>query len=114
MKKFFLLLIALFLISPISSQGATVLVRMTAQNTFDPADITINVGDTVTWTNVFATRHDSVSSDGLWASPLLGFRGTFSFTFNNPGTFGYFCTPHIDVGMFGTVRVSGGTQNNPP
>ena len=33
---------------------------------------------------------------------------TFSFTFDEPGTYTYFCGPHEDQGMVGTVTVTGG------
>lgn len=40
-----------------------------------------------------------------------GTDGTFSFTFEEPGTYEYFCGPHEDVGMVGTVTVTGGTAS---
>lgn len=33
---------------------------------------------------------------------------SFSFTFEEPGTCDYFCIPHEQVGMVGTVTVAGG------
>ena len=65
---------------------------------------TINVGDTVTW--VWASGgHSTTSADGLWDSGVLS-GGSFSHTFNSPGTFNYFCTPHRTFGMTGTVVVN--------
>src|SRR4051794_4358169 len=107
MKKLLVLLVCL--LAQFSSHAATTIVQMTRFNTFVPPDITINVGDTVLWTNTFSVAHDTVAFDGTWASPLLGRGQTFSFTFTRAGTFDYFCTPHLDVGMVGVVRVQGGT-----
>jgi hypothetical protein len=42
-----------------------------------------------------------------------GSGGTFSFTFEEPGTYDYFCIPHEEMGMVGSVTVSGGTTASP-
>ena len=39
-----------------------------------------------------------------------GAEGSVSYTFEEPGTYSYFCGPHEDQGMVGTVTVSGGTE----
>ena len=36
-----------------------------------------------------------------------GSDGTFSFTFEEPGTYDYFCIPHEKMGMVGSVTVTG-------
>jgi plastocyanin len=73
-------------------------------NFYDPASLTINVGDTVVWT--WAGNMHSVTSDsGEW--PNTGLQGagfTFNHTFNNSGSFDYHCTHH--PGMRGTIVVS--------
>ncbi len=97
-----------------AAQAETHFVRMlNGPFRFDPANLTVNVGDTVIWTNRVTTLHDTVS-EGVWASPLFGFRGSFSFTFNvPPKTYNYVCTPHVDAGMIGTITVAG-PPNGPP
>src|SRR4051812_35995413 len=99
MKKFCLVL--LFALAQIGADAATTLVRMTRFNTFDPQNITINVGDTVVWTNTVTVQHDTVAFDGTWQSPLLNRGQVFSFTFTKAGSFDYFCTPHLSIGMVG-------------
>jgi plastocyanin len=84
---------------------------------FDPGVINVNVGDTVEWENKGAVSHTSTSgsgcsSDGKWDSGLIAPGGTFQFTFNQSGTFPYFCTPHCAMGMVGSVVVNG--QQPPP
>lgn len=71
--------------------------------------VEINVGETVTWTNQDATRHTVTS--GLDGEPDGRFEVTFaergdtaSVTFDEPGEYHYFCTPHNF--MTGTVVVT--------
>ena len=65
-------------------------------------DITIPVGTTVDWTNRDSAPHTTTSgipSDptGVWDSPFLSQEDSFPFTFNEEGTFQYFCRVHPDV-----------------
>jgi plastocyanin len=78
-------------------------------NFFDPAQVTVEPGTTVTWVQSGDNGHTTTSYDGLWDSGLLagGSDQTFSFTFDDPGTYDYYCIPHEDLGMVGTVTVSG-------
>jgi len=81
---------------------------------FLPKDIVVPIGTTVIWTNESSLPHDVSAENGAFDS-----RGTFDqgkeyrFTFNQAGTFPYFCTPHRDAGMVGTVTVSGGAATPP-
>lgn len=84
---------------------------------FRPAEITINAGDTVTWTQRDSIPHTSTSGesptpDGTWDSGLLTLNQTFSRTFDSEGVFPYFCKPHPQ--MTGTVTVTGATPTNQP
>jgi hypothetical protein len=49
----------------------------------------------------------------LWDSGMIegGSGGTFSFTFEEPGTYDYFCIPHESLGMIGSVTVTGSTAS---
>lgn len=77
---------------------------------FSPANIKIKKGTTVTWTNQDTVAHNVVAADasstgGLPTdAPTFGHGGTFSFTFNQTGTFDYLCIPHRDF-MHGSVQV---------
>ena len=74
---------------------------------FTPESLTIDVGTTVTWENVApGTIHTSNSDDELWVSGTLNEGDEFSFTFEEAGTFTYFCTIHPDI-MTGSVVVEG-------
>jgi plastocyanin len=83
---------------------------------FVPADLTIEVGDTVRWTNVQGS-HNVVANDGSFNSGVPSAGWTFSHTFNGTGDFAYRCTLHGSlngVGMTGIVRVTGGATDDPP
>jgi plastocyanin len=92
------------------AQGQEVTVGM-EDNFFDKADITVKPGTMVTWVQRGQYGHTTTSYDGLWDSGLIegGTEGTYSYTFEEPGTYEYFCKPHEEVGMVGTVTVSGGS-----
>ena len=97
-----------------AQQGGGVTVMM-EDNYFDQADITVPVGTTVTWVQAGDNPHTSTSYDELWDSGLIqgGAEGSVSYTFEEPGTYSYFCGPHEDQGMVGSVTVTGGTEDAP-
>lgn len=69
-----------------------------------PPQLTIHVGDTVTWFNAGTLAHAILADDGSFQSPgLLNPGDTWSYTFTSPGTFSYHCSPH--PWMKGTVIV---------
>jgi plastocyanin len=61
---------------------------------FQPGAFIIPPGTAVTWVNDGPSVHTSTSDDRLWDSGLLQPGQSFSFTFDNPGTYSYFCTVH--------------------
>jgi len=63
---------------------------------FNPSSLTINLGDTVTWTNTGTYAHTVTSDTGAFASGQLANGGTFSYTFNTYGTgsYAYHCSNH--------------------
>jgi amicyanin len=61
---------------------------------FMPQVLTIQVGDTVTWTNLDQVEHTATSTAGDFDSGLLGQNESYSVTFTEPGTYSYLCTPH--------------------
>ena len=62
--------------------------------TFGPAELTVMVGTTITWTNRDDIPHTVVSTDKVFKSKVLDTDEKFSFTFSTPGTFPYFCSIH--------------------
>src|SRR5215203_7160152 len=109
-------LVALLVFAPSAwAQGQEVTVRM-EDNFFKPANITVEPGTTVTWVQSGNNPHTTTSYDGLWDSGMIegGSGGTFSFTFEEPGTYDYFCIPHESMGMIGSVTVSDATATASP
>ena len=70
---------------------------------FEPAALTVRVGDTVRWLNNSGTPHTTTSS-GNWDSSIVANGGSFDKTFNTAGTYNYKCEIHPDV-QTGTVTV---------
>jgi plastocyanin len=77
---------------------------------FIPAMVSISVGSTVVWNNDDTAAHTVTSGspadgpDGVFDSSLVMGGKSFEFTFNNAGSFDYFCMVH--PWMTGTVNVS--------
>jgi uncharacterized protein (TIGR03118 family) len=77
---------------------------------YTPPSVTIQVGDTVMWTNAGGVH--TVTGDGT--DPFCGLNAvatSCSETFTNIGTFPYHCNFHRDLGMVGTVIVNAATTN---
>jgi len=72
---------------------------------FGPAAITVAAGTKVTWTNRDDEPHTVVSADEPrpFKSGALDTGDSFSFTFDKPGTYRYFCSIHPH--MTGTIVV---------
>ena len=75
---------------------------------FSPANIVVDVGATVTWTNYDGVAHTVTSDEGKeLKSSLFGQSGTFSYTFDEPGEYFYHCEPHSNMKGLVTVRALG-------
>jgi plastocyanin len=73
-------------------------------NTFNPGDIKVKVGDTVTFTNDGAIAHTVTATEGAdFDSGTLAPGNAFTFTADKAGTVKYVCTFH--AGMQGTIEV---------
>jgi plastocyanin len=71
---------------------------------YGPATTTINVGQTVTFTNTGSSPHDATASDNSWGTPLLQPGQSAPITFSTAGTFAYTCVLH--PWMKGTIVVT--------
>jgi plastocyanin len=61
---------------------------------FQPPTLTVDAGDTVTWTNRGLTPHTVTATAGMFDSGRLDAGASFSVAFSTPGTFLYGCTIH--------------------
>jgi len=73
---------------------------------FDPAEITVPAGTTVTWQNSGQQAHTVAADDGSFKSDYISPGGSFQHTFATAGTYAYHCEPH--PWMKAVVHVSGG------
>lgn len=62
--------------------------------TFAPERLTVRAGDRVTWTNEDDIPHAVAASERRFKSPVLDTDESFSFTFDRPGVYEYFCSLH--------------------
>ena len=75
-----------------------------------PADITINAGDTVEWINVDTAAHTVTGGSpadgpsGVFDSSLVMADAVYAFTFDDAGSYDYFCMVH--PWMVGSVTVN--------
>ena len=69
---------------------------------FNPATININKGDTIIWTNQDSVPHQ-IWSD-TFNGPIITNGQTYSFIFNNVGTYNYHCNIHPS--MTGSIVVN--------
>jgi len=106
--------------------GATVAVGPDGSLVFDPEEVTVAVGETVTWefesaghnVSAFPEQADAISipdgaepfgsegvADDQYAT--VGQGETYEYTFDTAGEYTYACIPHIGTDMVGTVVVEG-------
>lgn len=77
---------------------------------YTPNDVTINVGDTVRWTNS-GGQHNVWADNDSFGNEISFSNWTFSHTFNSAGDFRYYCQAHsapgadININMNGIIRV---------
>ena len=104
--------------APLPALAANYTVAVGGSNglSFDPATLTINAGDSVTWQWAGGLHAHNVVADGLFRCAIgcddTGGNGapsaspwTFTRKFSAPGTVDYYCFVHRDVGMIGTITV---------
>lgn len=100
---------------------------MTNDLAYDPVDVAVDVGSTVTWRNTSDIVHtvtayaDRIPEDAEYfasggfqsesaartdmSEGLLAAGETYAHRFAVPGSYEYYCVPHEAAGMTGTVRV---------
>jgi plastocyanin len=79
---------------------------------FDPPNMTVAPGTTVTWVNNDQTAHTVTANNGAFDSGTLQPGQSYSFTFEKAGTYAYHCNIHPD--MSATVTVSGASASASP
>lgn len=104
-------------------------IDMTDDLAFEPSSLTVSAGTTVTWDNVGSIGHsvtayaDGVPSDATYFASggfdsesaardgyadgegVIEGGETYEHTFETAGSYEYFCIPHEQSGMTGTITV---------
>ena len=63
-------------------------------NLYEPAELPVSAGTTVRWVNYDSDIHTVSQRGGGFESGLLFNRDAWTYVFNTPGTYDYFCLPH--------------------
>ena len=97
-----------------AQEAATGPVSLAIQN-FQHENSKVAVGTTVVWTNRDGAPHTTTAGtpgnvSGVWDSGTVEEGQTFSFTFQEPGTFQYFCQIHPTMQATVTVTAEGGAR----
>lgn len=128
MSRFVALLLLVVVLAP-GCAGGSAEVEIDGGQRFEPAELTISGGETITFRNTSSEPHTVTayqnempegaayfSSGGLsseesardeLADALVAAGETYELTLVEPGTYRYFCIPHEEAGMKGTIVVEG-------
>ena len=110
MSRLTIMLTSLFLSMTLAAQAYAAEVTMGSNGNlvFEPNDITINAGETITFTNGALPPHNMMV-DGhpeLSHSDLAFATGdSFDVTFPDAGEYEFQCDPHAGAGMKGVIHV---------
>ncbi|HKZ20856.1 MAG TPA: cupredoxin family copper-binding protein [Acidimicrobiia bacterium] len=97
-------LVVLFGFGASCSAGEPATLNLRIENfKFVPDPVTIDVGDSITWTNGDPVGHNAQAADDSFRTPLIFSDDSTTVTFDTAGTFPYFCGAHPE--MVGTVIV---------
>jgi plastocyanin len=90
--------------------GSAGVVNIT-NNKFEPSELTVKAGTTVTFNNTSNRTHTVTADDGSFDSGSLLGGAMFEFNFTEPGEYPYYCDIHGGpggTGMSGTIIVTAG------
>ena len=110
MSRITIMLTSLFLSMTLAAQAYATEIQMASNGNlvFDPSELTVAAGDTVTVVNGDLPPHNFVVADHPELShPDLAFTSgeTFEVTFDTPGRYEFQCEPHAGAGMKGVINV---------
>lgn len=119
--------------TPVASPGPAIIVKTiydpnakesADQLRFDPPEVTIKAGQTITWQNESQMPHTATCDPAQnpvekshpeyialpagaepWGSKMLQPGDSYSHTFTVAGEYKYICIPHVMSGMRGTITV---------
>ena len=101
MKKRLFALVGLLLAMPVWAAEVKIDIK---EFMFAPKDLTVAVGTKVTWVNDDQIPHTVAETHKLFRSGALDTGDSYSWVFNTPGEYEYFCALHPQ--MLGKIVVS--------
>ena len=105
--RFFIIFFASLFISFPAFASVDVTMGLGGGLVFEPAELSINAGETVRFVNdllnhnVIVGDHPEFSHEDL----AFGTGESFEITFNEAGDYDYWCEPHKGAGMVGIIHV---------
>ena len=110
MSRLTIMLTSLFLSFTLASSAYATEIQMGYEGNlvFEPNEVTVNAGDTVTFVNnalpphnIMVDNRPDLSRESLMFSP----GETQEIVFADAGDFDFFCAPHAGAGMKGVIHV---------
>ena len=110
MSRLTVMVVSLFLSMTLAAQAYAAEIQMGSGGmlVFEPCELTIDVGDTVTFVNNELPPHNVIFADHdeLSHGDLAFTAGeSFDVTFEQPGDYAFQCDPHDGAGMKGVIHV---------
>ena len=110
MSRLTIMLTSLFLSFTLASSAYATEIQMDYEGNlvFEPNEVTVNAGDTVTFTNGDLPPHNIIFAGHEELShPDLAFMSgeQFPVTFSEAGDYEFQCDPHAGAGMKGVIHV---------
>ena len=111
LSRLTIMMTSLFLSFTLASSAYAAEIQMGAGGmlVFEPCELTINVGDTVTFVNNELPPHNVMFADNpeLSHGDLMFTGGeSFDVTFEKAGDYNFQCDPHAGAGMKGVIHVT--------
>jgi plastocyanin len=88
---------------PLTQGGMTAEVRI-SDFTFEPGNLEVPVGASVTWTNEDSVPHDATARDADWKTERLSDDESDTVTLDEPGEYDYYCSIHPSMKARVVVR----------
>ncbi len=107
MKKIFFVTALLFSAAAVKATVHTI----TVQNfSFSPSSLSANCNDTIKWQWVSGTHTTTSVSVPAgapgWGANISSATPTYTYQVTVAGTYSYICTPHVSMGMTGSISVT--------
>ena len=118
MKKYIVILMVFFIAKAVTAAEITIemLNKLDKRSmVFSQEIVRIEIGDTIYWKSTDKGHNVEFISKGGVPDGIDKFKSKVGkdteYTFNTPGIYAYWCTPHKTMGMIGFVIVGGDLSN---